>query len=202
MNNSFQATNATTVDPTDGGMFDHSKSSGLKGCVWPVRGGISGEILPYKTSPANGATGQSTSPTLTWSSSSGATRYEYCYDTSNDNACSNWVNNGTATSVSLSGLANNTTYYWHVRAVNAGGTTYSNGSSTAYWSFTTTSSSPPAAFNKTSPANGATGQSTSPTLTWSSSSGVTSYEYCYDTSNNNSCDSANWVSRGTNTNVT
>jgi hypothetical protein len=47
------------------------------------------------------------------------------------------VNNGTATSVTLSGLALNTSYYWHVRAVNGNGTTFSNGSATAFWSFKT-----------------------------------------------------------------
>jgi hypothetical protein len=89
-----------------------------------------------KLSPLNGATGQSTSPTLAWEASSGASSYEYCYDTTNDNACSPWVNNGTSTSKVLSGLAPNTIHYWHVRAVNSGGTTYSNGSPVA-WAFTT-----------------------------------------------------------------
>ena len=51
-------------------------------------------------------------------------------------------------------LTTGTTYYWHVRATNAIGTTYSNGSSTAFWSFTT--GTPPGAFSKSSPANGAT----------------------------------------------
>jgi hypothetical protein len=90
-----------------------------------------------KTSPTNSATGLSTSPALSWGTSSGATSYSYCYDTTNDNACSNWEDNGTATSKTLSGLAADTTYYWHVRAVNGVGTTYSNASSTAFWSFKT-----------------------------------------------------------------
>ena len=90
-----------------------------------------------KISPANGATGQSTSPTLTWGVSQGATSYEYCYDMSDDDACSNWINVGTATSVSLSGLLEETTYYWHVRANNSAQVTYADGSATAFWSFTT-----------------------------------------------------------------
>ena len=148
--------------------------------------------------PANGATNQPMNPTLSWSASSGATSYEYCYDTTNDTACSGWTNNGMATSVGLSGLSTGTTYYWHVRAVNSIGTTYSNGSSSAFWSFTT-GNLPPVSFNKTLPTNGATNQPFNPTLSWEASSGVTSYDYCFDTSNDNACSS--WTNNGTATSV-
>jgi len=150
-----------------------------------------------KSLPANGGTNQSANPTLSWDASTGVTSYEYCYDNSNDNACSSWVNNGTATSVGLSGLSTSTTYYWHVRANNSFGTTYSNASSTAFWSFTT--GSPPTAFNKSLPANGATNQSLNPILSWGSSSGTSNYEYCYDTSNDNAC--SGWTNNGTATSV-
>ncbi|HUR21043.1 MAG TPA: S8 family serine peptidase, partial [Vicinamibacterales bacterium] len=149
-----------------------------------------------KTSPANGAQGQSTSPTLSWGASSSASSYQYCYDTSNDNACSVWTSTGANTSVALSGLAPSTSYYWNVRATNASGTTYADGSAGAFRNFTTQSAAP-AAFGHYSPANGATGQSSSPTLAWGTSSGATSYEYCIDTSNNNACN-ATWTSNGTN----
>jgi hypothetical protein len=90
-----------------------------------------------KNSPSNGVTGISTSPTLKWGTSSDAVSYEYCYDMTNDNACSGWTSNGAATSISLSGLSPYTPYYWHVRAVNDIGTTYADGAATAFWSFTT-----------------------------------------------------------------
>lgn len=89
-----------------------------------------------KSTPANGVSNQSTSPTLFWSASSDATSYEYCYDTTNDNACSTWVNNGVIANKTLSGLKLNTTYYWQVRAVNSGGPTYAN--SETWWSFKVT----------------------------------------------------------------
>ena len=89
-----------------------------------------------KSSPTNGATNQLTNPTLTWGASTNATAYEYCYDPTNDNACSGWTSNGASTSKALSGLTNNTTYYSHVRATNSNGTTYSNGSSNSWWNFT------------------------------------------------------------------
>ena len=44
-----------------------------------------------KNAPANGSTGVSLSPVLSWNISANATKYEYCYDTSNDGTCSNWI---------------------------------------------------------------------------------------------------------------
>jgi hypothetical protein len=148
-----------------------------------------------KSIPLNGAINQSTSPTLEWSSSMGAASYEYCYDSTNDDACDPWTSTGTNTSASLSGLSMNTTYYWQVRAINSFGSTYADESATAFWSFST--GSDPGAFNKSSPLNGAINQSTSPTLEWSSSMGAASYEYCYDSTNDDVC--APWTSTGTNT---
>jgi hypothetical protein len=89
-----------------------------------------------KISPADGAANQSTSPTLSWGTSSGATSYDYCYVTAGQGACSNWTSNGISTSKVIAGLDPFTTYYWHVRAVNGGGNTYSDNSPVA-WSFTT-----------------------------------------------------------------
>ena len=97
-----------------------------------------GAALPgsfAKTSPANGAADQPPNLVLDWSDSSGAASYEYCIDTSNDSACTNWINTGTTSSAYLSGLSNNTTYYWQVRANNAQGSTYADGSETSYRSF-------------------------------------------------------------------
>jgi len=100
--------------------------------------------------------------------------------------------------VGLSGLAEETTYYWHVKAINSGGTTYAEGSETAFWSFTT-EVSPPGAFGKSSPSNGTTDESTSPTLSWGSSSGASSYEYCYDTTDDDACSS--WSANGDSTSI-
>lgn len=151
-----------------------------------------------KLSPINGASNQPTNLTLTWESAADASSYEYCFDTTNDNTCSNWVSTGTETSASLNGLAENTAYFWQVRVVNSGGSTYANGSATAFWSFTTLLN-PPQAFDKLSPANGTSGKLTTLLLTWQSSSNAASYEYCYDTSNDNAC--SNWISVGNATSV-
>jgi predicted phage tail protein len=151
-----------------------------------------------KVAPANGATNQPTSLSLTWSTSADATSYEYCIDTSNNGACdASWSNVGNVTSAAVSGLVAGTTYSWQVRAVNAQGNTQANGG--AWWTFTTQAM--PGAFSKINPANGATNQPTSLSLTWGTSADATSYEYCIDTSNNANCD-ASWVSVGNVTSAT
>ena len=73
---------------------------------------------------------------ITWAASTGAARYEYCVDTTNDGACgTSWVSTGTTRSASPTGLLKATTYYWQVRAVNMSGTTYANAGT--WWSFST-----------------------------------------------------------------
>jgi REP element-mobilizing transposase RayT len=91
-----------------------------------------------KSNPSNGAAGQPTSLTLSWAASTGATSYEYCLDATVNSSCNaGWTSNGASTSKALTGLTPDASYEWHVRAVNPGGTTYSNGSSTAFWTFST-----------------------------------------------------------------
>lgn len=61
----------------------------------------------------------------------------------------------------------------------------------------TATPSRPSAFNKISPANGATIPPINPTLSWGNSPGAVRYEYCYDKSNNTPCD-GNWATTGSN----
>jgi hypothetical protein len=156
-----------------------------------------------KLSPGNAATSQPLNPTLSWGASTNATGYDYCYATTNP--CSNWMDNGTATSVALGGLTPGATYYWQVRARNGTGTTLADGGT--FWSFSviqiqilplylpllTRAAQLPASFGKIAPANGASGQSTSLTLSWAASANATSYEYCFDTTNPCSI----WTDNGT-----
>jgi predicted phage tail protein len=89
-----------------------------------------------KSKPVNADTGVSTSLTITWKSSSRADSYEYCYDQTNNDACSaSWISTGTTRKATLTGLSHNKTYYWEVRAVNDKGKTYANDKT--WWSFKT-----------------------------------------------------------------
>ena len=84
---------------------------------------------PGSPSPASGATGIGTTPTLTWTSS-GATTYDVRLGTSSTPPP---VSTGqTSASFSPGTLSNSTTYFWQVIAHNTVGTT-----SGPVWSFTT-----------------------------------------------------------------
>ncbi|MBX3006958.1 MAG: hypothetical protein KF816_02920 [Melioribacteraceae bacterium] len=96
---------------------------------------ITAPSAPTLTSPTNGATNQSTDPTLSWGASSGATNYTL--QVSINSLFSSYVHNqnvGNNTSQQLSGLSNNTTYYWRVNTSNSVGTSIWS----SIWSFTTT----------------------------------------------------------------
>ena len=134
-----------------------------------------------KINPPSGATNQGSAAALNWGFSNGATSYEYCFD--DTGSCNSWSNIGSFPYILVGGLLQNTTYYWDVRAVNDFGTTYSDGSSGAVWSFTT--GGPPTAFSKSGPANGSTNQHRNPTLSWTASTGglAMEYQYCYSSTN-------------------
>ena len=134
---------------------------------------------PVLLSPANGATGLSTNPTLSWGTSPGAT--DYWLQVSTDAGFSNIVFNVNGSipsaSYSVTGLVGNMLYYWRVSASNTATTSsYSN-----VWSFRTVGGVLLAPF-LISPSNGATGIPASSTLSWTSSTGATSYELDISTS--------------------
>ena len=166
---------------------------------WRVRGVNSGGSGPWSTendsftlepdppvlvAPSNGATGISTSATLSWSASIGSTSYSLQYSTSSGfpsepQTATTTVNGISGISQNVSGLSSSTKYYWHVKATNSGGT--SNYSST--FSFTTSAAvSPPPAPVLSLPSDGATGVSTSPAISWGSSLGAISYRLQISTS--------------------
>ena len=84
---------------------------------------------PVLSSPANGATGISVTPSLTWAASGGATSYDVYFGTS---SVPSMVTNTTGTSYATGTLSSGTTYYWQIVARSATGTAGS-----ATWSFTT-----------------------------------------------------------------
>ena len=85
------------------------------------------------TSPSNGATRQSSTPSLSWRSSSSAVNYRYCYSTAT--TCTPNISTGILRSARLPRLNSATTYYWTVVALSASGAERATTSGT--WRFTT-----------------------------------------------------------------
>ena len=149
-----------------------------------------------KTAPNNGSH-IPTSIILSWSASSGADEYEYCYDTVAGGTCDgSWISTGELTGAMVIGLEADKTYYWQVRAINNGGVTDADG----YWWIFITTPILPGAFGKASPLDGSTTGPT-PTISWSGSSGADEYEVCYDALIDGSCTTV-WESVGSSTSFT
>jgi len=139
--------------------------------VWHFTTSFAAPPVPTLASPPNGASGVSTSVTLIWNASSGAIWYRLQISTTPTFVTTvgdlSWIS---GTSHTVSGLSNNTTYFWRVSASNAGGAS----SWSSIWSFTTVVAAPQIP-TLVSPPNGATGLPTSLTLKWNASAGATSY---------------------------
>ncbi|MCH8943127.1 MAG: T9SS type A sorting domain-containing protein, partial [Bacteroidetes bacterium] len=92
---------------------------------------------PTLTSPADNATGVSLTPTLTWSSVTGADKYRLEVNTTSDFTGTFIfdVDTLTSTSKQITGLSSGTDYFWRVSAINSAG----NFSDTSgyYYKFTT-----------------------------------------------------------------
>jgi hypothetical protein len=147
-----------------------------------------------KVAPIPGTVELPTSVQLSWQSSSGSVSYEICVDLTDNNWCDvAWVSVGTTTNATIP-VSRGFTYFWQVRTVSSGGSAQLDDG--AWWSFATVR-----AFDKAAPARDSAGHPTSVLLSWRVSVGATSYEYCYDTTNNNACDGG-WLSAGGNTSVT
>jgi hypothetical protein len=97
-----------------------TKSCSSKVSFTAPMGGATGAF--QKGGPDHGATVKTTSPTLSWSASRNATRYEYCVNETNSDTCSGrWVSSDRQTHATVKGLTAGGTYYWQVRASSAHG---------------------------------------------------------------------------------
>jgi hypothetical protein len=126
---------------------------------------------PVLQSPSIGSVNQAISTELKWNNVKGATKYQV--ELSTNNNFSPIIIKDTAitdTFKMLTGLANNTTYYWHVRAQDLSGLS----NWTIPWNFTTIMAIPQAPLQLV-PSNGATGQQLSSALKWNVSAGAENY---------------------------
>ncbi len=138
--------------------------------------GVGAQTLtaPLLTAPTNGTGNEPLVLTLSWSSTTGATTYDVVVSTVSNFAVSvyNQQTDLTALSAVVSGLSAGITYFWRVDA----GSTTATSAWSAMWSFGTAAAlTAPAVPTLAAPTNGATGEPTSPTLSWNSAARATSY---------------------------
>lgn len=171
-----------------------------------------------KQSPSNLAANQPNRPTLRWSPASGAATYGVCVVKGATSTCpqgdAGFVRLGNVLSATVTeALVNPTTgtldpllpftvYSWQVVAYDADGTAVP--ASDGWFTFRTGSA--PGAFGKEDPTNGSTDLPTdSLMLSWSRSVGAIRYSICYDTTNDQKCQSggdSNFVNVGNAENFT
>jgi hypothetical protein len=120
-------------------------------------------------SPANNSTGQSRTPTLTWTVGSNTSTQNIYLSTSNPpTVVQSGAPNTQTTYTPGSSLAANTKYYWRIDEINSSGTTAG-----VVWNFTTAAA--PGLATNPSPS------SITPTLTWTAGSGTTSHNVYFGT---------------------
>ena len=154
----------------------HNSGGAVQGPEWTFTTVAAAQppTAPAAPTPPSAATGVSTTPTLSWTSS-GATSYDVAFGMNNPPPAV--ATNQAAATYTPAPLANGTTYFWQIVARNAAGTTAG-----PVWSFTTAAATPPAVPNSPHPADGALNVALNTTLTWSSA-GATTYDVNFGTTN-------------------
>lgn len=129
--------------------------------------------VPTLLSPSNGAKDLSVSPSLQWTSVSGAKTYRVQISKESNFAILSLDNAAvTSNSLQVNGLQDGATYFWRVSATNESGSS----SYSSVWSFQTKLAlNPPTAPVLTSPSNNATGLATTLKLTWNAVTTATGY---------------------------
>jgi hypothetical protein len=158
-------------------VISHNSAGTTNGPIWTftTAGQAPSPSTPSQPNPANGATDANPSTSLSWSATN-ATSYDVKFGTTNPPPT---VSTGQSAASYTTALAAGTTYFWQIVAHNGVGSTVG-----PLWSFTTgTASTPPPAPTNPNPANGATGVSTRPTLTWTASTSVLGYGVSFGTTN-------------------
>jgi hypothetical protein len=187
------------VTATDG--HGHGVTMGYKQQVLSSRSASGFAKISAVTQTLNGQLEE----LLSWGSSSGATEYQYCWNTTS--SCGSggsgpWSPAGTAQRAVIVPPDYAGTYWWQVRA-RASATdpwVYADGE-TSWWPFTP-DVFPPGPFGKSLPANFATNVSVGGVARkWGTSDGAGRYEVCINTTNDGQCDYG-WQNTGTRTNLT
>ncbi|MHC4620916.1 MAG: fibronectin type III domain-containing protein, partial [Planctomycetota bacterium] len=143
------------------------------GTVWSFTTIVAAPGQASSPSPGNGATDVAVNAELSWTAGSGATSHDVYFGTSSPGT---FQGNQAATTFDTGTMSNDTTYYWRIDEVNAGGTTTG-----AVWNFTTIVAAPGQA-SSPSPASAATDVDINANLSWTAGSGAASHDVYFGTS--------------------
>jgi hypothetical protein len=145
--------------------------SGWSG-AWSFTTIVGAPGAPTLSTPQNDSLNAPISLSLNWNSSAGATAYEVEVATSSSFGIGTTVfdQSGSATAAAVSGLLNDSTYYWRANASNIGGTSAWSG----IFSFTTIVAIPDVPVLSL-PGNGAVAQPVNLSLSWNSSARADAY---------------------------
>jgi len=167
-------TGAMSNDTTYYWRIDEVNAAGTTtGTVWNFTTIVAAPGPATSPSPGNGATDVAVNADLSWTAGSGATSHDVYFGTSSPGS---YQGNQVATTFDPGTMANDTTYYWRIDEVNAGGTTTG-----TVWSFTTIVAAPGQA-SSPSPGNGATDVDINANLSWTAGSGAASHDVYFGTS--------------------
>ncbi|MHC4739309.1 MAG: LamG-like jellyroll fold domain-containing protein, partial [Planctomycetota bacterium] len=179
---SFQGNQAATTfdtgtmsnDTTYYWRIDEVNAAGTTtGTVWNFTTIVAAPSQASSPSPGNGVTDIAVNADLSWSAGSGATSHDVYFGTSSPGS---FQGNQAATTFDPGTMANDTTYYWRIDEVNAGGTTTG-----TVWNFTTIVAAPGQA-SSPSPANAASDVDINADLSWTAGSGAASHDVYFGTS--------------------
>jgi hypothetical protein len=148
-------------------------SATTTGDIWSFTTAVAAPGAATSPSPANSAANIAVDADLSWTAGSGATSHHVYFGPFSPGA---FQANQTATTFNPGIMENDTTYYWRIDQVNAGGTTTG-----TVWSFTTIVAAPQQATNP-GPTNGATDIGIGTDLSWTAGSGSTSSDVYFGTS--------------------
>ncbi|MHC4740229.1 MAG: LamG-like jellyroll fold domain-containing protein, partial [Planctomycetota bacterium] len=167
-------TGAMANDTTYYWRIDEVNAGGTTtGSVWSFTTIVGAPSQATSPSPADSATDVAVDADLSWTAGSGATSHDVYFGTSSPGT---FQGNQAATTFDTGAMANDTTYYWRIDEVNAGGTTTG-----SVWSFTTIVTAPGPA-SSPSPADSATDISINADLSWTAGSGATTHDVYFGTS--------------------
>ena len=147
------------------------------GSVWSFTTVVAAPAQASNPSPANSATNVGVNTDLSWTAGSGATSHDVYFGTDSTPDSGEFQGNQTAATFEPGTMANDTTYYWRIDEVNAGGTTTG-----AVWNFTTEAApQPPGQASSPDPADSTTDVSINADLSWTAGSGSTSSDVYFGT---------------------